>query len=139
MKTQSLKVPNHISALDDISQALEEFCAKTSIQHKLKLQLNLVLEELITNTIKYGYEDKKEHFIHIEFFSNSTDVHLKITDDALPFNLLEYEGKDNEVEKPVDERSIGGVGILLVHTLMDEISYQRDSGRNVLLLSKSYS
>ena len=131
METHCFKVPNQISALDDISQALDEFSEKASIQMKLKLQLNLVLEELITNTIKFGYDDNQEHYIDIEIHHNSTTIQVKITDDAGPFNILEYDSK-LELEKPADERSIGGVGIHLIRTIMDDISYQRESGLSLI-------
>jgi anti-sigma regulatory factor (Ser/Thr protein kinase) len=138
LETQHFKVPNQISALDDISLALDEFCESASIQMKLKLQINLVLEELVTNIIKFGYDDTLEHFIDIEIKLDSTFIQVIITDDAGPFNILDHDS-DVEINKPADERSIGGVGIHLVRTLMDEITYKRESGKNILLMSKSLS
>jgi len=61
-------------------------------------------------------------------------VILTITDDGMAFNPLAVEPPD--VSLPLDERAIGGLGIHLVRSLFDEVSYRRAVGRNVLTVKK---
>ena len=59
---------------------------------------------------------------------------MKIKDDGKPFNPLEV--KNANLEKPFDEREIGGMGIHIVQQLIDELRYNREKDKNILLLRK---
>jgi anti-sigma regulatory factor (Ser/Thr protein kinase) len=69
--------------------------------------------------------------------ASSNDVRLKfvITDEGTPFDPTTRKEVDTTL--PVEERPIGGLGILLVRKLMDSINYERIDGKNVLTLRKN--
>ena len=67
----------------------------------------------------------------------SAGVSIQITDSGIPFNPLEKE--DPDVDAPVSERQIGGLGIFLVKKVMDTISYRREGDLNVIYLEKNLS
>jgi anti-sigma regulatory factor (Ser/Thr protein kinase) len=96
--------------------------------------INLVLEEIISNIILYGYEDAKLHQIDLELRYDEQEVELRIQDDAKAFNPLDVP--DPDLELPIEERPIGGLGIYLTRSLMDELNYTRAQGKNVLTLKK---
>ena len=60
-----------------------------------------------------------------------------VSDDAPEFNLLEH-ADDSRVDKPLEERKIGGLGIHFVKTVMDTVDYARRDGKNVVTLTKRY-
>ena len=92
--------------------------------------LDLVLEELLSNTIKYGYDDALPHTIAIIFSVGSDHLKLTVVDDGHEFDPRGDYGAD--VTKPLQERKVGGVGLLLVKSLSREMDYRRESGRNIL-------
>jgi serine/threonine-protein kinase RsbW len=96
--------------------------------------VNLALEEIVTNTISYGFTDDSEHTITISLDLDGRDLHVRVEDDAMPFNPLEREGPD--LDAPLADRPIGGLGVHLVRTLMDDIRYERVGTRNVLSMRK---
>jgi anti-sigma regulatory factor (Ser/Thr protein kinase) len=94
----------------------------------------LVLEELLTNIISYGYDDDEEHFIEIEFSFDHPNLTMKITNDAKEFNPLSL--KDPNVNIALQNRKVGGLGVFLTKKLMDKIEYSRTNNTNILIISK---
>lgn len=97
--------------------------------------INLALEETVSNIIYYGYEENTQKpRIDVDFDVKEGALVLKIQDDAKPFNLLEAPEPDLDI--PFEEREIGGMGIHLIRTVMDEVEYARVEGKNVLTMKK---
>lgn len=102
---------------------------------KVAMNINLTLEEIITNIIFYGYQEEKDKNIDIDLYRTALGVEISIIDNARPFNMLlkkDYE----DAAKSAEDREIGGLGIHFVKTLMDEVSYERTNDQNVLRLFK---
>jgi serine/threonine-protein kinase RsbW len=98
-------------------------------------EINLALEELVSNIIFYAYEDTFDHFIDIEFRKAEGAVVMKIEDDGKAFNILEADSP-RDLSAPVEERGVGGLGIHFIRTFMNKIEYSRDNGKNVVTLTK---
>lgn len=96
--------------------------------------INLSLDELLTNTISYGYEDDGAHTIEIELSKDGNGVTVVLADDARAFDPT--AAADPDIDADLDERALGGLGIHIVRAMMDEISYRRVDGRNELTLTK---
>ena len=134
MPDLELNIPNKVEELTTIAQALENFGDRCEWPLNQVLSLNLVIEELFTNIVFYGFSDKLEHLIHLQIVYEDGIVRMCLTDDGLAFNPLENEAPDTKLE--VDERPIGGLGIHFVKNLMDEIQYERRNGKNILCMQK---
>ena len=89
---------------------------------------NLVIEELATNILKYGYDDSAVHEILLRVEVQPGALRLVLEDDGHPFNPL--ESPEPEVHLPPEERLPGGLGIHLVRKLADRVEYERAEGRN---------
>ena len=96
--------------------------------------VNLGLEEVVTNILKYGYDDQQEHQIEIALLSADSDLHIEVTDDGHEFNPLQHPEPD--ANQPLEDREPGGLGISFVRKLFDEVRYRREAGRNILMLRK---
>lgn len=134
--TYEIKVINKLSALEQIEQSLIELQQNWDLSTKLVHQLNLCIEELLVNVIFNGYDDNNEHFIIIEFNNKQKSIAIVFVDDGKPFNLLENELKI-DLHASIEDREVGGLGIHLVKTLMDDISYQRANEKNIITLTKN--
>jgi serine/threonine-protein kinase RsbW len=118
------------SELIKLAEQLENFAEQAGLTHKQLFNLNLCLDELITNTISYGYPDAKDGQIHIEITSEDDILSVVISDDAVEFDPLTKDAPD--LYLPLDDRPIGGLGIHFVKQLTDHLSYRRENGKNVL-------
>ena len=105
---------------------------------ELLFQIELVLEEVGTNIIKYGKDGKRETEIDITLTSDRKSLTLEITDNGKPFDPF-ADAPAPDLDSPVPERPIGGLGVYLVRKLMDEASYRREDGKNKVILVKHKS
>jgi len=135
MAKKKLTISNRLDQLDVIAAVFESLADEWSIPMNVSLNLNLVLEELVTNIIFYGYDDTNEHMIDIELSLNGKMVHIKIEDDGKAFNPLLNNEPDTGLS--LENRKIGGLGIHFVRKIMDDILYTRTGNKNILELTKS--
>jgi anti-sigma regulatory factor (Ser/Thr protein kinase) len=118
------------AAMDQLSCWLEE---RQAAPAALYLSM-LALEELVTNCIKYGYDDQAEHVIQVQVELSPDGMTIVVEDDGHPFNPLEQVEPDTNL--PVEERPLGGLGLHLLRKLSDRIDYAWKNGRNRVTLHK---
>ena len=135
MESVSYTITNKTEQLKKVQQFLEEVSSSWLLKPGLEFELNLILEEYITNLVNYGYHDEETHEIEIEIIKEDDRLKLIVTDDAGPFDLTKTP-ENKEIQKPVEERRIGGLGIHFIKTLADKIEYQSNDGRNRLVIIK---
>ena len=113
---------------------VEELGEREAWPDSLTLKVNLVLEELGLNILTHGGEGRNQRpEIEIVLKSEDDSLTIEILDDGHPFNPLQ-DAKDPGIDNPLEDRSIGGLGVHLVRTLMDDLSYQREAGKNRLTM-----
>lgn len=128
------KVLNNLNVVPEVIQWAEEFCNQHHVSRNTMLSMLVAVEEILVNIISYGYEDGRDHEIRIELSCKEGKITAAFTDDGKPFNILEMETPD--ITAPADDRPIGGLGIHLTRSMMDEVNYKREEGKNVLILRK---
>ena len=133
-KKYSFELKSNLSELDKLCRHLETFGQKTGFSKKFVFEVNLVLDELFTNIISYGFDDDGEHSIKVTITPEKGGLCLCIEDDGKPFNPVDFEAPD--VSCSIEECKIGGLGIHIIRKLMDDICYERCEDKNVLKLKK---
>lgn len=123
---------NDLAELQRLNQLVTDFAEHHSLPSELVFRVTLVLEEIITNVISYGYEDEMEHEISVRLSWEDPDMKIEVEDDGRPFNPLEAPPPD--IVKPLAERPVGGLGIHLVREMMDKLEYRRENDKNLLVL-----
>jgi sigma-B regulation protein RsbU (phosphoserine phosphatase) len=123
---------NDLAELQRLNQLVSDFAESHGLPSELVFRLTLVLEEIITNVISYGYEDEMEHEISVRLSWEDPDMKIEVEDDGRPFNPLEAPPPD--MVKPLAERPVGGLGIHLVREMMDKLEYRRENDKNLLVL-----
>ena len=126
---------NRIAEIAALGERLGEFAAVHQLTPNVLHDLNLALEEAVTNIISHGYSDHREHEILVCIRVESGAVIAELKDDARPFNPLTVPEAD--ATKPLDERTAGGLGIHLMRKLMDGIEYQKLEDGNLLIMKKN--
>lgn len=133
--TRTLTVPNRIEEIRRIEQFLTEFSDQHGFPPDALFQIQLSLEEIFTNVVSYGYDDDTEHEIEIVLSKNEEAVTVEIADDGRPFDPLQ-DAPEMDAESKLEERRIGGAGIALAKTMMTDLRYHRNDGRNHLIMVK---
>ncbi|MFW6270338.1 MAG: ATP-binding protein [Bacillota bacterium] len=132
-----LKLPAVIDNLEQmisfILQGLESLNIKDKEKHAAKLRL--ACEEALVNIIKHAYKTEKGDVeIIYTFDSRKNEFKVKLLDKGPAFNPLAKE--DPDINLPVEERQIGGLGILMIKNSMDEVKYERKKGKNILIMTR---
>jgi len=131
-----ISLPNRLPEIDRVNDTFTEFAEQCGIEMTIALKINMVFDDLLTNIISYAYgEDKTEHSIEIGLSYTDSRLSITIADDGIPFNPFTREDPDTNLG--IEEREIGGLGILLVKKTMDETTYQRRNNRNIITLIKN--
>ncbi len=119
--------------LDRLTAAVELLAEQDNWPAPLTFKVNLVLEELVLNVINYAY-DEIGHQVEVQLTCNEEDLVIEITDEGKPFDPL-HDAPDPDMESPMEERRIGGLGVYLVRTMTSEMQYRRQDGRNHMMVA----
>ena len=96
----------------------------------LTYRVSLVIEELAQNVVDHSHEGRPGD-VDVAVTSLRTDIVIEITDDGIPFDPL-TDAPEPDLTSPLEDRPIGGLGLHLTKTLMDDVEYCRESGKNRL-------
>lgn len=129
-----LVLRNDIGQISLLSEMVEEIAEERGLDSGVAMNINLALEEAVTNVIMYAYPEGEEGELRLD---------AVIDDDSLKF-ILSDKGKEfDPTAKPepditldVEKRPVGGLGIHLVRKIMDSVSYKRKDGKNILTMIK---
>lgn len=130
----SLEIRPIIEELGTITAAVEEFGDAEQWPPALVFQVNLVIEELGLNIMTHG-KNKELEKIEIALTAEGDSLTIEIVDNGRPFDPLN-DAPEPDLDSGIGERSIGGLGVHIVRTLMDELHYRRRGGRNHVTLVK---
>ncbi|MCM2258449.1 MAG: ATP-binding protein [Vicinamibacteria bacterium] len=135
MPRSEVEADNTAVGVDRVTAAFDAFADEARLPSIVIGAVQVVLDELLSNTVKAGYPDGGPGRIEAAF--EVVDGYLQITlvDDGIAFDPLERA--DPDTEAALEDRPIGGLGIYLVKQLMDRVDYERVGRHNRLRLVKS--
>ena len=128
------RLANELREIAGVAAQIDEFCAAHDLQH-VAYAVNLAIDEILTNTISYGYEDDERHQIEIIVRVEAEALVVVIVDDSMPFDLALAPERD--LEASLEDTPLGGLGLFLVQQMMDSVEYRREEGCNVVTLVKN--
>ena len=123
-------VPADMAAMPDLVAFLEGALEAMGCPLAITTKLMVCLDEIASNVMKFsGAHDLR---VRIEHGAPEGTWRLYFIDDGTPWNPLTHA--DPDITLSAEERPIGGLGLLMVKKMMDEVSYSRDGETNVLRL-----
>lgn len=129
-----ITIKNTISEIRMLQDETSRLAEAASLPTEIVSDIKIILEEAVSNIIFYGFEDDAEHEIRVNLTVSTEIVSIRIEDSGKPFNPLEFVEK--KPGKPLEEYEDGGMGLILIKALTDEIEYAQIDGKNVLLMKK---
>ena len=125
---------NNIEEINRLHTFIEEVGEMVALPMKTVMNLNLVLEEAVTNVILYAYPKEEHEYIHLTAKEQDGKLIFILTDSGKAFDPT--QAPDADITLSADDRQIGGLGIFLIRKIMNEVKYERIEGKNVLTLEK---
>lgn len=130
-----LRLPAEQDSLARVAEAVEALSEAQAWPPEVRFHIDLVLEELVQNCVSYGFPDGRQGHAEVLIQRQGGTLVIVIEDDGDAFNPLQRAAPD--LELPLEERAIGGLGIHFTRTLMDDFHYHRVNGHNRIELKKS--
>ncbi len=133
----SFVIKSDLKLINDAIAFVDAQCFKHGITGKDKAVIDVALDELLNNTIRHGYSDKKG-IIGISSEINGDTITLVIEDYAKPFNPLEMP--DPDLSTSLENKKEGGLGVFIVKKVMDQVRYFYDEQKktNNIVLEKKF-
>ena len=135
--TYQLTIPASTNFLAEVRNFVELHAKEHGFTETDIHDVRLAVDEAVTNIIKhaYNFDDSKEIEVEMEF--NEEELHVSLSDTGKNFELKSL--KQPDIREYAKQKKRGGMGLYLIHTLMDEVKYQRKNGRNEIKMFKQRS
>jgi anti-sigma regulatory factor (Ser/Thr protein kinase) len=117
-----------------VTARLDDLAARLRLPRDAVADMNVALDEVLTNVLSHAYDDAGAHEIRIALAVYPGALQAEVEDDGRPFDPLTIAPPDRTA--PLAERKVGGLGIHFVRNLLSELAYQRIGDRNRLVLTK---
>ena len=130
-----LRITNERVELARVKEGVDRFAAAHGLPPTVLADLQVSLDEVLSNIIAYGYADTALHEVVIELRITDGVLHAVIEDDGAPFNPLTVPLADTGAD--LSKRAVGGLGIRFIRALNDEVRYERAGNRNRLSLRRN--
>lgn len=131
---KKLVIKNDISEINKLAFFIEELGEEFGLTPNMVFNLNLVLEEAVSNVILYAYPKETQQEIVLTANKSDKNLIFVLSDTGKAFDPTQVP--DADVTLSAEERQIGGLGIFLIRQIMNEVKYQRIDGKNSLTLIK---
>ena len=128
---------NDITQIPQLAEFIETIASEAKLDQGVAMSLNLALEEAVTNVIMYAYPEGSDGLVDVEAIIWKDHLDFIITDSGVPFDPTQVTAPDLTLD--ASERPIGGLGIYLVKTIMEDVRYSRKEGKNILSMTKKLS
>ncbi len=125
-----LKVPGNLDSLQIIAEFLKELSNQAGLEKKTLYKLRLAVDEIVTNIIIHGYEEAGlSGDIEIKAQIDEKSLTIVVEDTGYEFDPTKQKPPEN-LNSPLEERKVGGLGVFLAIHAVDEFVYERIEDRN---------
>lgn len=131
---KEIKISNDLNEIGVLATFIEELGEELSLSAETTMNINLALEEAVANIIMYAYPSEEQHSILLRVTATEKQLIFLLTDKGASFDPTQVDEVD--ITLPIEERPVGGLGIFLIRSIMNEISYQRIDNENQLIMKK---
>jgi anti-sigma regulatory factor (Ser/Thr protein kinase) len=132
--TTHIVIRNNIADLAALTAAMERVGAERGMPENSLFQLQVALDEIVSNVIKYAWPEGGAHDLEIRITARDDNVEVEIVDDGRMFDPREAPKRDKPL--PGERPQPGGVGVQMTRQLVDHVGYARIGNRNHTTLTK---
>jgi serine/threonine-protein kinase RsbW len=122
--------------MDRLFAELQHYAKRHKLPPAVVNVVHLALDEMVSNVITYGMRGKQSCKISVDFELRPKELEIRLSDNGKAFDPLQREDPDTTL--PLEDRQIGGLGILFVKKLMTDVRYTRADRMNHLVMIKKW-
>jgi serine/threonine-protein kinase RsbW len=130
----SVRLPIDLREIERLNKIVRQFGDLHEVPSRALYAINLALDEVVTNVVRHGFDDPTGQELLAQVTVQGEEITTVVADPGRAFNPLDVAPPD--LNAPLSERALGGLGVHLVRSLMDSVDYRRDNGKNVLTMRK---
>ena len=137
MTIAEIRISNQLAEVGKVVDMVSAFCGRHALSERVRHDMSVAVDEIVSNIIRHSYQDGASHGITVRLRLDPGELHAEIVDDGAAFDPVAHDAP-----KPtgsVTESVLGGLGLHLVKSLMDNVSYFRFGNSNHLTLIKRTS
>lgn len=131
-----IRLTNQLSEMEALGEVLDFFAERAALPPRTAFNMNLAVDEFVSNCIKYGYADGRPGEIEVRLRREGDALEIIVSDDGGAFDPFSVPEPD--LESPVEDRKVGGLGIHLVRRFADHVFYERADDRNIVAIRLSF-
>jgi len=133
-RAADFELTNELAELEGLMNGVTAWCKQQALSEETVYEVNLIVDEVVSNIIRHGFGDGREHTIRFGIALDGDDVVMKVQDQGVHFNPLIVPAPDTSA--PMQARKAGGLGIYMVKKLTREVEYRREGSTNFLVMKK---
>ena len=130
----TIRIRAEVNEIERLNRLVRHFGELHEIPSRALYSVNLAIDELVTNAILHGFAEPTDQEISIRVEIAEGQLQATVVDEGHEFDPLQAPAPN--LDAPLHERSIGGLGVHLVRNLMDHVTYERQGVKNVLTVRK---
>lgn len=129
-----LNVPASTAYLSDVRDFVGKHALSSGFAESEIDAIRLSVDEAYTNVVKHAYQNDEKQLVTISIEFIPTGICISLFDRGIPYNLESYQEPD--IADRIRNRQRGGVGVFLIHKLMDQVEYLHQEGCNIIRMIK---
>jgi serine/threonine-protein kinase RsbW len=130
--TARITIANRIPEIRRAADFLDGFLEQHPVPDATARELHVIIDEVLSNAIRHGYEDDRPHEIGLAFARSAQEITLEVDDDGKPFDPTAAPVPPARTRR--GKTSVGGLGLVFLRELSDSVSYRREGSRNRLTI-----
>ena len=138
MPTQTF--PGNLDSLAPIRGLVRSAAEQAGLDGKAAYNLTLAVDEVATNIVTHGYEEAgRSGHIEVQIVTDEEQLRVTLVDSAAPFDPRSVRPPEHtELHQPLEDRAVGGLGLMLAFRAVDAFDYERmgHNNRNTLTVHR---
>ena len=124
--------------VDKVVEFVDEMLEEYGCGMKEQMAIDVAVDELFANIAHYAYNpDTGYATVKVDVIKDPLSVEITFVDNGKPYDPLAKADPDTSLS--VEDREIGGLGILIVKKSMDAVDYEYKDGKNILTIKKNFN
>lgn len=134
-RTVTLRFDSRLENVELVARALRGMCGAAGVEARECARVELAVAEAVNNVIRHAYHRAPGHPVEIVFTLDDARFTIEVSDEGAPMPprrtpVLDFDPAD------LEHLPEGGMGLYIIHSVMDQVEYRSRGGRNSLVMTR---
>lgn len=134
MSVSRLKIPARYDRIRQACSFVVDAAQVAGLDESAVFHCQIAVDEACTNIIEHGYAGEDRGQIEVICQADPGTLEIQLLDQAPPFDVTQVP--EPELNRPIEETSVGGLGIYFIRRMMDSVVFEHNNGTNRLVMIK---